>query len=133
MAGTAVVSVQDANWAMSVVFGLLGVLGAWSVGTFPLGFTIVDEGIKIHRPLGARLIHWYEITRISRMPGPLRIAETSDNRRQVRRQGGTLMLAVGRRRISISSSREPAELRNELIAAARRQGIEVMPTVFSGE
>lgn len=43
------------------------------------------------------------------------------------------MLVVGRRRVSIGSVRESMELRSELVAVARRHGVEVMPTVFGTE
>jgi hypothetical protein len=129
----AVVSTQAENLMASIVFGSLFVLGAWSLATFPLGFAVTDLGITLKRPIGTRTIVWREITRISRMPGPFRVRDSSGGRRGVSRQGGTLMLAVGRRRVSISSVRESTDLRNELITAARRHGVEVMPTVFDGE
>jgi len=133
MTAVAVLSIQSGNVAFSLLCGVFTVLGVWSFGTFPLGFCVVEKGIQVERPIGARTIEWREITRISRMPGPFRWSEAPSGRRGVTRQAGTLMLVVGRRRISISSVKEPSELRDELIAEARQQGVEVMPAVFGSE
>jgi len=133
MTVVAVISLQADRWFAGAALASIGALGIWSFGTFPLGFVVSDAGITLRRPIGSRTIEWREITRISRMPGPFRITEDSDGRRGVSRQGGTLMLVVGRRRVSIGSVRESMELRSELVAVARRHGVEVMPTVFGTE
>jgi hypothetical protein len=133
MAVIAGVSFGAENWASGVVFGAFGLFGAWSVATFPMGFSVDDRGIEIRYPIGSRLFRWRQISRVTRMPGPFRLGENSRGRRGITRESGTLMLVVGLRRISISSVREPVALRDELIATARNHGVEVMPAVNGSE
>lgn len=131
--GVAVLRFRDGNQLVSLLLGMLGLFGLWTLVTFPLRFSVSDLGIQIIRPLGPRLIEWKEVKRICRMPGTFYVGTDANGGRRVSRRGGNLMVLVGARRVAIDCAREDVALRASLIDIARRNGVTVMPSVLGSE
>jgi hypothetical protein len=121
-------------WRMGNVFGaavlsFLGLLGGWSLATFPLRFSVGESGITVWRPTGSTSIGWASIHRLTRMPGAHRLAHDEHGRRTMRRRRGALVAIVGRRRVVLLAHPEDQQLRDAVIEGARRNGVSLSPNV----
>ena len=81
------------------------------------------------RPMGARVIEWSSIDRITRLPGSFHVTQNDRGRRSVSRRGGPLVAIVRRNRVVLSSAREDPLIRDAVVAAAVRRGVTVSPNV----